>query len=78
MTLIPDWKDVLKKAWSVKFMAMAAVLSGVEVVFQILEPTVADTMPKGLFASLSGMVTAGALVVRVLAQNEATPNDAAK
>ena len=71
MTLLPDWKAVLTKAWSVKFMVLAALLSGGEVVFQFLEPAFADSLPQGLFASLAGMVTAGALVARVLAQNEA-------
>ena len=71
MTLIPDWKQVIRKAWSIKFMVLAALLSGVEVVFQIIEPAMSADMPKWLFASLAGMVTAGALVARVLAQNEA-------
>ncbi len=71
MTLLPDWKAVVTKAWSVKFMVLAALLSGVEVVLQILEPSVSATMPKGLFAALAGLTTAGALVARVLAQNEA-------
>lgn len=71
MTLLPDWASILKRAWSVKFMVLAALLSGIEVVMQILEPTVAASMPKGLFASLAGLTTAGALVARVLAQNEA-------
>lgn len=71
MALLPDWKEVLQRAWSVKFMLFAALLSGVEVVMQILEPAVAADMPKGLFAALAGLTTAGALVARVLAQNEA-------
>lgn len=75
MTLLADWKDVLKKAWSVKFMVLAALLSGGEVVMQILEPNVAASMPKGLFAAAAGLLTAGALVARVLAQNEASDDN---
>ena len=71
MTLIPDWKQVIRKAWSIKFMVLAALLSGVEVVLQIIEPAMSADMTKGLFASLAGLTTAGALVARVLAQNEA-------
>lgn len=71
MTLLPDWKAILRRAWSVKFMLLAGVLSAGEVFVQIMEPTQAAAMPKGLFAALSGMLTAGALVARVLAQNEA-------
>ncbi len=71
MTLLPDWKEVVRKAWSVKFMVLAALLSGAEVVLQLIEPAMSADMPKGLFASLAGLVTAAALVARVLAQNEA-------
>lgn len=78
MTLIPDWKEVVRKAWSIKFMALAALLSGAEVVLQILEPTLSESLPRGLFAALAGLVTAGALVVRVMAQNEVQPNDGKK
>ena len=35
MKLLPDWKHILKNAWSVKFMAFAAVVSGCETIMQI-------------------------------------------
>lgn len=73
MTLHPDWKQILRRAWSVKFMVLAGALSAAEVFMQIMEP---GSVPKGLFAALSGLVTVGALVVRVLAQNEAEKNAA--
>lgn len=75
MTLLPDWKEVLTKAWSVRFIALAAVLSGVEVVVSVLQPTMADDMPPGVFAALAGLVTAAALVARVLAQSEVKDAD---
>lgn len=75
MTLLPDWKTILTKAWSVKFMILAAALSGVEVVVSILQPTMTDSLPPGLFAASAGLVTAAALVARVLAQNEAKDAD---
>lgn len=70
MKLLPDWKSILTKAWSVKFMVLAALLSGCEVVIPMLEPVIGEMLPKGMFAALSGVVTAGALVSRVLMQNE--------
>lgn len=73
MTLLPDWKQVIRKAWSVKFMVLAALLSGCEVAVSILQPAIAESLPPGVFASLAGLVTAGALVARVMAQTEATP-----
>lgn len=69
MKLLPDWKQVLQKAWSVKFMMLAAVMSGAEVVMSILEPS--NTLPAGVFAALAGVVTSVALVARLMAQNEA-------
>ena len=78
MTLRPDWKAILTKAWSVKLLIVAGLLSGIEAVMQIVEPTLAGSLPPGAFAALSGLVTAGALVARVLSQNEVLPDDAAQ
>ena len=69
MKLLPNWRDVLQKAWSIKFMLLAAVMSGAEVIMQILQPS--NTLPPGIFAALAGVVTSAALVARLLAQNEA-------
>lgn len=73
MTLLPNWREVLRKAWSIKFMVLAAVMSGAEVVMSILEPS--NTLPAGIFAALAGVVTSVALVARLLAQNEADHDD---
>lgn len=69
MKLLPDWRNVLRKAWSIKFMVLAAIMSGAEVVMSILQPS--NTLPPGVFAALAGVVTSAALVARLLAQNEA-------
>lgn len=63
-TLISDWRRVLKKAWSVRLMALAAALSGVEVAlpFFFAEPT-------RLFAVASGVVAMAALFARFVAQS---------
>ena len=66
MTLINDWKTVLRKAWSVKLIIIAALLSGIEAVLPFFEANV----PQGIFAALSGFVTAGALLARVVAQKD--------
>ena len=64
MTLLPDWKEILKTAWSVRFIVLAAVLSGLEAVL----PLFTDSFPRGTFAAFSGVLTAAALLARVLAQ----------
>lgn len=71
MTLLPNWKDVARKAWSVKFIAVAAMLSGLESVAAIAGDSIAKQFPAGLYAAVVGVITALALVARILAQNEA-------
>lgn len=69
--LLPDWKSVLSKAWSVKFMGLAAVLSGLESAAAIAGESIARQFPAGLYAAVVGVVTMLALVARLLAQKEA-------
>lgn len=73
MKLLPNWREVFRKAWSIKFMLLAAAMSGGEVVMQILQPS--NSLPPGVFAALAGVVTSAALVARLLAQNEAEKAD---
>ena len=56
MKLLPNWRDVLAKAWSIKFMVLAAVMSGIEVVMSILQPS--NTLPPGVFAAPTKSFTA--------------------
>lgn len=71
MALIPDWKSIIKKAWSVRFMALAAFLSGLESIAAIAGDSIAKQFPTGLYAAVVGVITSLALVARILAQNEA-------
>ena len=62
--LSKDWKDILKKAWSIRLMILAGVLSGIEVVL----PFFSEALPRGIFAVMSLLATSGAFVSRLLAQ----------
>lgn len=64
MRLVDDWKQIAKRAWSVRLGALAAILSGVEVVL----PLFADSFPRNLFAVLSFAAVVGAMVARFVAQ----------
>ncbi|MGP4670635.1 DUF7940 domain-containing protein [Agrobacterium salinitolerans] len=64
--LIHNWRQVLKRAWSVRLIVLAAVLSGIEAML----PFIALPIPAGLFACLTLVVTAAAFVARILAQKE--------
>jgi len=62
--LLPEWKLILKKAWSIRLLVVAGLLSGVEVAL----PFLVDSFPRGLFAVLSLVFTASAFVARLVAQ----------
>jgi len=64
MKLIWNWRDVLRKAWSLRLMLLAAVLSGIEVAL----PFFASEFPRGIFAVLSFLSVASAFVARLIAQ----------
>ena len=72
MKLIYNWRTVLRKAWSMKFMALATVLSGGEVAMTFISP---DALPAGYLPALAGIVTALALFSRLVAQKEVTGAD---
>lgn len=64
MKLNTDWKKLLLRAWSIRFILLAGFLSAVEIIL----PLFANDIPRGTFAALSGMATMGALVSRVVVQ----------
>jgi len=66
MSFIPDWKHVLRKAWSIKLMVLAGALSGAEIIL----PMFSESIPRGTFAALSALATSTAFVARLLAQRE--------
>ena len=66
--LIPDWKQVLKRAWSVKFLGLAAIISGCEVVMQVAGNSI---MPSWIVPAVVGLLSAFGILARVLAQKEA-------
>lgn len=66
MKLYANWREILRKAWSIRLMLLAAVLSGVEVAV----PLFAHALPHGLFAALSAVSVAAAFVARLVAQKD--------
>lgn len=64
MKLSDDWKEVLRKAWSIRFIILAGVLSGLEVAL----PYFATLMPRGTFAALSSVAIGAAFIARLVAQ----------
>ena len=64
MKLRSDWRLILRKAWSVRLIVLAALFSGLEVVVPLFD----DAFPRNTFAVLSGITTAAALAARVMMQ----------
>lgn len=68
MKLLTDWKDILTKAWSVKFLALAGIISAAEAVIQMAGESF---LPPGVAPAVIGVLSALGILARVLAQKEA-------
>jgi hypothetical protein len=64
LTLADDWRDILRRAWSVRLILLAGLLSGLEVVL----PFFPDLIPRLPYAVLTLGVVAAAFVARLIAQ----------
>ena len=72
MNLISNWEEVLRKAWSVKFGILAAVLGGMEAFFLTMEDNMLGA-PPGFFAGLAAMCATGAVLARIFDQPNIAP-----
>jgi hypothetical protein len=61
-----DWKKIVTKAWSIRLIAAAFVLTGIETYFGVFGSP--SWLPPGTFAALSGLTSAAAFVARLYAQ----------
>lgn len=68
MKLAGNWRALLRRAWSIRLMIVAGVLSGVEVALPLLDGIL--PVAPGVFAALSALTTAGAFVARLIAQKD--------
>ncbi len=64
--LVSNWRAILKHAWSVRLMIVAAFFSGLEVSLPLLDGYV--DIPPRMFAVLSGLTVAAAFIARFTAQ----------
>jgi len=67
MKLIPEWRAILAKAWSVKFNIAATLFGAAEVVVALVRPA---SIPNGVFAGIAAAISIGANVARIMAQKE--------
>ena len=64
LCLLADWRQVLRRAWSIRFSLMAAALTAAEVVV----PLFGDVLPRGALVLLAFASSIGATVARIVAQ----------
>jgi hypothetical protein len=70
MALIPEWRAILRRAWSVRLIVLAVTFSAAEVAVPLILP---GMVPPLVFAGLSALASVGALVSRVLLQKDLSP-----
>ena len=73
MKLISNWQAVLRHAWSIKFMLLAGILSGLEVALPLLDGIL--PVPPTTFAVLSGLCVCMAFIARLIAQEKVSGHD---
>lgn len=66
--IVKDWHWIVTKSWSIRWLALAAVLSGLEVAFTYFTDN--PPLPRGVFALLSSITTIAAFAARFYAQRD--------
>lgn len=64
MKLANDWKKVIKRAWSIRWMVIAGLLTGLEAIL----PYVTESIPRGVMAILSFVAIGGGFISRIVVQ----------
>jgi len=65
-TPLPHWRQILRRAWSVRLNALALVFTALEVGLPLMDGYI--DVPRGIFASLSGITAAVAFYARLVVQ----------
>jgi hypothetical protein len=66
MKPVANWRAVLRRAWSVRLMLLAGLLSGAEVALPLLDGIL--PIPPGVFAALTFITVGAAFVARLVVQ----------
>ena len=64
--LLPDWRKIVRRAWSIRLSIVAALFTAAEVVV----PLFGDALPRGVFVLLAFSASIGAAIARLVAQPE--------
>ncbi len=72
LKLHSNWRLLIRKAWSFRFMALAGLFSTAEAIL----PLYTDQFPRGLFSVLTGLSIIGGMVSRLFIQKDTHGNKA--
>lgn len=64
MRLYDNWREIVRRSWSLRFIILAGILSGCEVAL----PLIGDHFSQGTFALLSFVFVCAAFIARLVAQ----------
>ena len=65
-----EWKQILKKAWSLRLSLLASLFAGAEAAIPFIDPD-RFGIPPGVMAAVASFVASGAALSRVIAQPKA-------
>lgn len=74
MTLLHNWRDVLRRAWSIRLLLLAAALSALEAALPLVD---LFDIPRWVMIALAvatPLVVAAAFIARLLAQKNLLEN----
>jgi len=66
MRLIDDWRWTIRYAWSIRLIIVAGFFAGAEVALPFIDQWL--SIPRGLFAAISGFTSMAALISKFVAQ----------
>jgi hypothetical protein len=64
MKLYDNWLEILRRSWSLRFIILAGILSGIEVIL----PFFSEDIDRNVFAVLSFVFVCAAFIARLIAQ----------
>lgn len=64
MKLLPEWRRIIRRAWSVRLALLSALLGAIEIGVQLL----AASQPTPWFATASALTSFAAAIARIVAQ----------
>lgn len=66
MRLKGNWKEIVAKAWSIRLIVLASVLTG----FEVCLPYIPVSIPAGVFAISSLVISVAATAARLMVQKD--------